>query len=535
MWKLYVPPRSVPNGMYQSDTERPDATRRARRRVFDAPVLGFAGVARVLLDSASRRSGWTARDTLMSITVRTHLADGRLIADRYLIGPVIGEGGMGVVYAARHVGLDVPVAFKVIRPDLKNDPEFVQRFLNEARAAASLKGEHIAHVHDVGQLESGEPYLVMEHLEGIGLEAFVGARGRLRESEAVKLVCEACAGLAEAHAMRLVHRDVKPANLFLARRPDGSSLLKILDFGISKHFSNGSIGLTSPERSLGSPWYMSPEQMANASEVDQRTDVWSLGVVLFELLTGAHPFDGGTVPEVCSRVLTAPAPLLRTWKPGADARLEAIVSWCLEKDPKQRCPTVTALLDALQELTTIPAGHGIPAFERGPTKNPTLAFDKTALDPEVHSRKRATHGSLAPVAEHSQLRPRPLVSATTMIVALSAGVLLAGFAWWDPATSPNVLRAMGASPLTLPWDPELGADQLDQTMTVHHELPLRMFTAVRSSEPTAPDVTPRVTDVAGGPREAILTPAEIQRRKANYQDWLRRQGLRRLEEVEMSK
>jgi len=454
----------------------------------------------------------------MSITVRTHLADGRLIADRYLIGPVIGEGGMGVVYAARHVGLDVPVAFKVIRPDLKNDPEFVQRFLNEARAAASLKGEHIAHVHDVGQLESGEPYLVMEHLEGIGLEAFVEAKGRLRESEAVKLVCEACAGLAEAHAMMLVHRDVKPANLFLAHRPDGSSLLKILDFGISKHFSNGSSGLTSPERSLGSPWYMSPEQMTNASEVDQRTDVWSLGVVLFELLTGAHPFDGATVPEVCSRVLTVPAPLLRRWKPDADARLEAVVSWCLEKDPNQRCPTVTALLDALQQFT----------------KNPTLAFDRTALDPEIHSRKRATHGSLAPVAEHSQPRPRPLVSATTTIVVLSAGVLLAGFAWWDPATSPEVLREVGASRMNLPWDPELGAEQLDQTMTVRRELPLRMFSAVRSNEPAASDVSPTVTDTNGRPREPELTPEEIRRRTANYQDWLRRQGLRRLEDVEVS-
>jgi eukaryotic-like serine/threonine-protein kinase len=470
----------------------------------------------------------------MSITARTHLADGRLVADRYLIGPVIGEGGMGVVYAARHVGLDVPVAFKVIRPDLRNDPEFVQRFLNEARAAASLKGEHIAHVHDVGQLESGEPYLVMEHLEGIGLEAFIGARGRLRESEAVKLVCEACAGLAEAHAMMLIHRDVKPANLFLTRRPDGSSLLKVLDFGISKHFSNGSSGLTSPERSLGSPWYMSPEQMTNASEVDQRTDVWSLGVVLFELLTGVHPFDGGTVPEVCSRVLTAPAPLLRRWKPDADARLEAIVSWCLEKDPKRRCPTVTALLDALQPFTASPDGHDVPAFEPGAARDPTLAFDRTALDPEVHSRKRTTHGSLAPVAEHSQLGTRPPVSATTMIVALSAGVLLAGFAWWDPATSPEVLRAVGASRMNLPWDPELEAERLDEAMTVRRELPTSMFAAVRSNEPAASDVSPTVTNKRDRPREPELTPEEIQRRTANYQDWLRRQGLQRLEDVEVS-
>jgi serine/threonine-protein kinase len=438
----------------------------------------------------------------MSISIRAHLANGRLIGDRYLIGPIIGEGGMGVVYAARHVGLDVPVAFKVIRPDLRNDPEFVQRFLNEARAAASLKGEHIAHVHDVGQLESGEPYLVMEHLEGIGLEAFVKARGPLRESDSVKLICEACAGLAEAHALMLVHRDIKPANLFLASRPDGSSLLKILDFGISKHFAYGSRGLTSPEKSLGSPWYMSPEQMMNASEVDQRTDVWSLGVVLFELLTGAHPFDGETVPEVCSQVLTAPAPLLRRWKPDADARLEAVLSWCLEKDPKKRCPNVTALSDALRQLTA-----------------------------SVSREKRPTLGSLAPVAEHLRLRRRPPLSPTTVIAGLSTAVLLAGFTWWNSADSHEVLGAVGASRLEFPWDPVLGTSPLDETRVERHVLPLWMFPAVYAKAPASSDVSATSTNVVESPREAGLTPAEIRRRTENYRDWLRRQGFRRLDDV----
>jgi eukaryotic-like serine/threonine-protein kinase len=206
---------------------------------------------------------------------------GQIIGERYLVGEVLGGGGMGVVRAGTHVLLGTPVAIKVIHSELKHDAEAVQRFVNEARAAAALKGEHIARVFDVGVLESGEPYLIMEQLEGMGLDQYLAGRGPLTPVEAVDIVLQVCEGLTEAHAAGLVHRDIKPANLFLARRPDGQLSAKILDFGIAKRLDAPSPALTDPGRSLGSPWYMSPEQMLTPASVDARADVWSLGVLLF--------------------------------------------------------------------------------------------------------------------------------------------------------------------------------------------------------------------------------------------------------------
>jgi len=276
------------------------------------------------------------------------VAPGQVIADRYLIGSIIGEGGMGIVCSATHVGLGTPVAVKLIRSDLKRDPQSVLRFLNEARTAASLKGEHIARVYDVGQLPTGEPYLVMEQLDGVGLDVFISEHGPLEPTDAVDIVLQVCEGLAEAHAVGLVHRDIKPANLFLERRPNGQSTIKILDFGISKRLLDGpGRGLTDPGRSMGSPWYMSPEQMMNPASVDQRADVWSLGVLLFELLTAAVPFNGETVVQVCASVLTATADPPSGLRAELDPRLDALVMRCLRKRPEERFGSVDELAAAL--------------------------------------------------------------------------------------------------------------------------------------------------------------------------------------------
>jgi serine/threonine-protein kinase len=203
----------------------------------------------------------------------------------------------------------------------------------------------------VGQLDSGEPYLVMEQLEGIGLDEFIEARGPLPQRQAVDIVLQACEGLAEAHAVALVHRDIKPANLFLARRPDGKFVLKILDFAISKRLvESARLGLTDPGSSLGSPWYMSPEQMKESSTVDQRTDVWSLGVLLFELLTKSRPFSGESVPQVCVSVLTAKPPVPSALRPDIDAGLDRVVLRCLEKDPEKRYSGVEALAEDLRQF-----------------------------------------------------------------------------------------------------------------------------------------------------------------------------------------
>jgi serine/threonine protein kinase len=229
---------------------------------------------------------------------------GQVIGGRYEVRSVIAHGGMGIVCEAIHLELGTLVAVKFIHSDLVDNPDMVQRFLNEARTAAGLRSEHVARVYDAGRLDSGEHYLVMERLDGTGLDGLIKELGPLEPREAVDLVLQACEGLAEAHAVGLVHRDIKPGNLFLTRRPDGRPFVKVLDFGISKRLLDVHLGLTDPRSSIGSPWYMSPEQMKNASSVSQRTDIWSLGVVLFELLTATHPFEGRTVTEVCSKVLT---------------------------------------------------------------------------------------------------------------------------------------------------------------------------------------------------------------------------------------
>lgn len=425
------------------------------------------------------------------------LRKGQVVGGRYAIGSIIGEGGMGVVYAATHLGLDVPVALKLIRPDLKNDPEFSHRFLNEARSAAALKSEHIARVHDVGQLATGEPYIVMERLEGIGLEAFIERRAPLSQTDAADLVMQVCEGLAEAHALSMVHRDVKPANLFLARHPDGRQVLKILDFGISKRLLvRGRKTLTDPAKSLGSPWYMSPEQMKDASRVDQRADIWSLGILLFELLTRQHPFDGTVVPEVCAKVLTEPAPRLRTLCPEIDPGLEAVVERCLEKDPERRYAGVAALMQDLAPYTS-------------------------RLTPV---RDRDTPGSLAPTARQLRLGRRKRGNALPASAALLALAVLGwlGFEHAPPTLGAELRTRLDA--LHLPWDPVLASTaQQGEPLDRPFEPPALI---VRISSETRP-VAPRRLAAA----EAPLTPEEIRFRTERYERWLRNQGLTRLEDV----
>src|ERR1041385_941349 len=443
------------------------------------------------------------------------VTQGDIIDDRYLVGPVIGEGGMGIVCAATHLGLAAPVALKLIRPDLKDDPEFVQRFMNEAKAAAALKGEHIATVHDVGRLRSGEPYLIMEQLDGIELDVFVEQHAPLDETDAVELILQVCDGLEEAHAVGLIHRDIKPANLFLTPRADGHSALKILDFGISKSLLGRSgRGLTNPDRSLGSPWYMSPEQMTNASRMDQRTDIWSVGVLLFELLTGSHPFDGSSVPEVCAKVLTAPASSLGAIRPNVDARVEAVVSRCLEKNPDNRYHSVSALAEDLRAIVSL-------------RKRLPLAFART--EPVLSSnrdrrRGRTTLGSLAAVAAKLNLRRRPISTFAT--VALASGVALTYVGWTLVELVGDLPQGGALSRISLPGDPVLSSEPED--VSVEHEWSaVQMLLKLDSTGLVASSVTDTREHA-----EPSLTPEEIHRRTKNYQDWLRAHGLRRLEDVD---
>lgn len=467
----------------------------------------------------------------MNEAPRLPIAPGQVIGGRYRVGPLLGEGGMGVVCEAMHLGLEVPVAIKFIRTDLKDNSEFVQRFLNEARRAALLKNEHVARVHDVGQLDSGDLYLVMERLEGVGLEAHVRQHAPLRQADAVDLVRQACEGLSEAHAAGIVHRDIKPENLFLAHRIDGKRILKILDFGISKQ-TNGEAptSLTNSERSLGSPWYMSPEQMIDTSSVDHRADIWSLGVVLFELLTATRPFDGGSIPEVCAGVLTVPAPALRERRPDVAPALESIVARCLAKNPAERPASVLELSKDLEPFASSPDAPA-QAAESGAEE----AFFGGANEP----KDRATPLSLVPSTRKSSRRvtlSRALFGLGILAsVALAIGAFAGARRESNPPRSPPV-------PLQTPSAPPVSLDQINAQPPLPSAPPVTVLPMPPTAEPSSSSPPPPAgsddsTGASGATRkppaaaEPALTPEEIRRRKQRYERWLREQGLQRLDDV----
>jgi serine/threonine protein kinase/formylglycine-generating enzyme required for sulfatase activity len=275
---------------------------------------------------------------------------GEVIAGRYRVEHVLGEGGMGVVVAATQLQLDRQVAIK-LRTGASTSDSLRERFVREARAAARLRSEHAVRVLDFGTTEDGAEFLVMERLEGEDLAAVV-ARGPLPLGDVVHFVLQACEALAEAHQAGIVHRDIKPANLFMTRRPDGRPCVKVLDFGISKlaEPARPTGGLTGTREFFGSPYYVSPEQIRRPKEVDARADIWALGVVLYELATARRPFEAEQGSELLARILMdAPAPLRGPGSTLPDA-FEAIVSRCLAKNPDDRYPSLGELASALAAL-----------------------------------------------------------------------------------------------------------------------------------------------------------------------------------------
>jgi serine/threonine-protein kinase len=273
---------------------------------------------------------------------------GDLVAGKYRVDRVLGQGGMGVVVAAVHEQLDQRVALKFLLPEVTSHAEIVQRFLREARASVRIHSEHVARVLDVGTLPSGVPFMVMEYLEGQDLAQTLERRGPLPVTESVGFVLEACEAVAEAHSLGMVHRDLKPANLFLATRPSGRPTVKVLDFGISKiPITDRDQMVTRTSTVMGSPGYMSPEQMMSSDKVDVRSDIWSLGVVLYELLGQCLPFPGNTMPEIIASILQkTPAPLAQV-RGDVPAGLAHVIDTCLKKEASERYANVAELARAL--------------------------------------------------------------------------------------------------------------------------------------------------------------------------------------------
>jgi serine/threonine-protein kinase len=284
--------------------------------------------------------------------------EGETLAGKYRVERVLGVGGMGVVVAATHLELDQKVAIKFLLPSALESEEAGSRFQREAKAASRLKSSHVAKVLDVGKLEDGSPYMVMEYLDGLDLGRIIKELNQLAVEDAVWFVVQACEAIAEAHALGIIHRDIKPQNLFVTKRVDGRALVKVLDFGISKNISGESaMSLTRTTSVMGSPLYMSPEQMRSSKNVDVRSDIWALGVILYELLTGRVPFEAEAVPELCLKVVSDPATPPHELRADMPEALSAVVIKCLEKLPERRFQNVAELVAALDPFC--------PASERG--------------------------------------------------------------------------------------------------------------------------------------------------------------------------
>ncbi|MFZ5892723.1 MAG: protein kinase domain-containing protein [Myxococcota bacterium] len=433
------------------------------------------------------------------------LAAGTTLAEKYRIERLIAEGGMGVVYEGYHLVLEQRVAVKVVRPEYAHHPEAVARFLNEARAIARLRGHHIAHVLDTGRTDSGAPYMVLEFLEGRDLRTQLDTDGALPIGVALDYVLQACEAVAEAHAIGLIHRDLKPDNLFITQAPDGRDVVKVIDFGISKRLDDRGRSLTKQGQSLGSPHYMAPEQMSTPEQVDARADIWSLGVVLYELLSNTVPFTGDNLAAACLQVLTGGARPLRELRPEVSPELEQVVMRCLAKHREDRFSSIEELSSALLPLyeALVPNSQRRPISQRPVSEAPASRLEPSAAaalgeartlmsgsqveEPEPRVKIKAkTRSALA-------LRRRAMVASAAAVVVAVVGALQAAV----PRASVNS-SSSGEQPV------QSGLVARSETAVAAEPAPL---TATVASPATA-HVEP------AAPEQRAVQPASVPQRRA---------------------
>ncbi len=387
------------------------------------------------------------------------VAEGQIVAKKYRVERLLGSGGMGVVAAAVNVDLDQPVAIKFLSPEASGQGEAAERFRREARAAAKIRSEHVVRVLDVGVYER-QPYMVMELLEGNDLGRELELRGALPLAEAALYVLQAIDAVAEAHGIGIVHRDLKPSNLFLARRGDGTRFIKVLDFGISKLIGAQprDAALTRTASLVGSPLYMSPEQMRAPRDVDARTDIWALGAILYESVSGGLPFSGASLPEICVSVLNDSP---RSLSAQISEEFDQVIRRCLAKDREQRFRSVAELAAALVKFCPAGAGY-VERAERMLLSPTAISAQVPPLRPSASSApaiSEAQGASLAPSAQTKPERPDPTHSAwgntsgsasrrwrlpivaVGLLVGVGAAVFIAR-ARQVPEASPNVITEL---------------------------------------------------------------------------------------------
>ncbi|HEY3255973.1 MAG TPA: serine/threonine-protein kinase [Polyangiaceae bacterium] len=420
----------------------------------------------------------------------TEVYAGQILGGKYRVDRVLGAGGMGMVVAATHLQLDERIAIKFLLPEALRNPEAVARFGREAKAAVKIRGEHVARVIDVGTFENGAPYMVMEHLDGRDLSTLIHERGALPPIDAVDAVLQACEALAEAHALGIIHRDLKPANLFMVRRPDGTPSVKVLDFGISKLTAAGADhSMTKTSAVMGSPLYMSPEQMTASRHVDARTDIWAIGVVLFELLTGRVPFSAETLPEICGLILTAAPPAIRDFSPAVPDGLQEVVRRCLEKDRDRRFANVSELANALSPF-------GSRATSRSVERIARILGASSMLDAMPLSGPAPAPGNFGPSTQSNWGQTKPSRSSAMPLLA-GAGALVvllgAGAAFLLLRGKPEVAPAASGQPVLVETIPSAAAPA-----------PVAAPAPIVSSSPVVPAPAP-----SAAPSPAAISPKAL--------------------------
>ncbi len=361
------------------------------------------------------------------MTGAASLQAGEIVAGKFCVERVIATGGVGVVVAARHLQLGETVALKFLLPQADRDATDIARFVREAQSAVKLKNEHVARVLDVGSLEDGSPFMVMEYLDGQDLDNVLRQKGPLPIPDAIGYLMQACEAIAEAHHLGIVHRDLKPSNFFLTTRHDGAPLIKVLDFGIAKARAEleQDVSLTKTRTVLGSPVYMSPEQIRSARSVDLRSDIWSLGVTLYELLTDQLPFDGDSITGVAAAVSTDPIAPIRSLRPEIPIGLSLVVEKCLEKKPSDRYQTVADFAEDLvpygpeaarYSLTRIRGALGMKTSDSGKHNQVSFADTENIL---------ATTSTLMSTGSNAETTPAPPAQRRRIVIYAAALLLLA--------------------------------------------------------------------------------------------------------------
>jgi serine/threonine protein kinase len=435
---------------------------------------------------------------------RAPFARGEVICDKYEVHELVGVGGVAFVMSAVHLALNHHVALKFLRPEFLSDQNALRLFAEEARIAVKIKSAHVARVFDVGRLPHGAPFIAMELLTGQHLGQHLRAKGRLSVESVTWYALQACEALAAAHAAGAIHRDIKPENLFVAVQKPGPDVLKVLDFGISKTFINvkatGRIPtITRTLISRGSPSYMSPEQMRSAQRIDLRTDIWSLGCVMYELLSGANPFTAPSLMQVCALVLEQNPPALSVHLPDIPLALEAAVMRCLEKDPQLRFRNTAEL--ALALIPFAPVG-ALPLVERCVE---LLASDDPELLHALRNARSVEVTPVAPVALDIDARTAAPVHATTGTLQQGQEIVMTG-----PVSNTSTSRrskhllliaaSIAAVAMVAGWLVARNADR--KTQTVEH--------AAKDSVVAAGRASPTTESTAPSPPAVIAEPGAIQ-------------------------